>query len=234
MEREEALRRLREPFDIELLEWKPQVVSKEKDTAIAAVYADTRAYSDRLNEVFGPDGWSESYDIKFVNFSYTEEPWTKAGEPKQPAVKKESCKMVVTCTLTIGPYGSHSDVGEGEVPDDNVATSTCAQAFKRACVRFGLGRYLYDFPRSGWIPYDSKKKIFTSTPPIPDWAVPKKNCSDCSKEIEAFSYKKEGKDVTVSASEVVRRGKERYGLILCVPCQKVRTEVSKTASGGRL
>ena len=45
-------------------------------------------------------------------------------------------------------------------------TTAEAQAFKRACSKFGLGRYLYDLPIH-WMPYDSQKKQLLSTPPLP-------------------------------------------------------------------
>jgi len=49
----------------------------------------------------------------------------------------------VTFELTIFGLGSHSATGEERTDYDNAGTSTEAQAFKRACACFGLGRYLY-------------------------------------------------------------------------------------------
>jgi len=51
-------------------------------------------------------------------------------------------KVLVTCELTIFGMGSHSATGEEWADDDNAGTSAEAQAFKRACSCFGLGRYL--------------------------------------------------------------------------------------------
>lgn len=39
-------------------------------------------------------------------------------------------------------------------------TAAEAQAFKRACAMFGLGRYLYNLP-SLWVEYDAEHKRFT-------------------------------------------------------------------------
>jgi hypothetical protein len=46
--------------------------------------------------------------------------------------------------------GLHSATGEEWADDENAGTSAEAQAFKRACAYFGLGRYLYYF--SGSLP----------------------------------------------------------------------------------
>jgi hypothetical protein len=53
--------------------------------------------------------------------------------------------LLVTCTVTIAGIGSHSGSGEEWADDENAMTSAEAQAFKRACSCFGLGRYFYDF-----------------------------------------------------------------------------------------
>jgi hypothetical protein len=53
------------------------------------------------------------------------------------------------------------DIGEKNSGDVNTATSAIAQAFKRACVKFGLGRHLYTL-ESVWVPYDGQRKQITS------------------------------------------------------------------------
>jgi len=53
-------------------------------------------------------------------------------------------KVLVTCTVTVTGLGSHSGSGEEWADDENAMTSAEAQAFKRACSCFGLGRYFYD------------------------------------------------------------------------------------------
>ncbi|MFC2037693.1 Rad52/Rad22 family DNA repair protein, partial [Chloroflexota bacterium] len=100
---------------------------------LALAYVDSRWYLDRLDAVAGPD-WSDDYEV-------------------QPG------GTVVLCKLTI--YGvTRTDIGEAESADQNTATSALAQAFKRACARFGLGRYLYRLPKT-WVAYDAQRKRFT-------------------------------------------------------------------------
>ena len=51
-------------------------------------------------------------------------------------------KVVVVSTVSVTGLGSHTGVGEEWADDENSATRAEAQAFKRACSCFGLGRYL--------------------------------------------------------------------------------------------
>jgi len=48
---------------------------------------------------------------------------------------------VVVCRLTIGGV-TRADVGEAPPNDENTAATALAQAFKGACVKFGMGAYL--------------------------------------------------------------------------------------------
>ena len=49
-------------------------------------------------------------------------------------------------------------------------TSADAQAFKRACSCFGLGRYFYDFPAT-WVDLDPKGQP-VKPPVLSSWALP--------------------------------------------------------------
>jgi hypothetical protein len=78
--------------------------------------------------------------------------------------------VFVTCDLTIFGLGSHSATGEEWADDQNACTSAEAQAFKRACCCFGLGRYLYHFTGT-WVDLDDRKRP-KRTPDLADWATP--------------------------------------------------------------
>jgi hypothetical protein len=73
-----------------------------------------------------------------------------------------SGKVLVTCKVTILGIGSHSGTGEEWADDDNGMTSADAQAFKRACSCFGLGRYFYDIPAI-WVDPDQNRQPLKST-----------------------------------------------------------------------
>jgi hypothetical protein len=66
-------------------------------------------------------------------------------------------KILVTSTITIEGFGTRSSTGEGWADDENGTTRAQAQAFRRACAEFGLGRYLREL--EGWsckVPVNAK------------------------------------------------------------------------------
>ena len=79
-------------------------------------------------------------------------------------------KVFVTCELTIFALDSHSATGEEWTDNDNAGTSAEAQAFKRACACFGLGRYLYYFD-GVWVDLDERKQPKTALK-LFGWATP--------------------------------------------------------------
>jgi hypothetical protein len=121
-------------------------------------YADQRAYTDRLNALFTPAGWTRKYSVH-----------TSAGFERGRDGKTVS-KVFVTCELNIFGLGSHSATGEEWTDDENAGTSAEAQAFKRACSCFGLGRYLYYFSGK-WVDLDDRKRPL-GHPALAGWATP--------------------------------------------------------------
>jgi hypothetical protein len=135
------------PFDPSQIEWRVMYTTKNQQPARAQVvpYADQRAYTDRLNALFTPAGWTRKYTIHTsANFERSKD-------------QKIVAKVLVTCELTIFGMGSHSATGEEWADDDNAGTSAETQAFKRACFCFGLGRYLYHFTGI-WVDLDDRKR----------------------------------------------------------------------------
>jgi hypothetical protein len=121
-------------------------------------YADQRAYTDRLNALFTPAGWTRRYTIHTsANFERSKD-------------QKIVAKVMVTCEVTVFGLGSHSATGEEWADDDNAVTSAEAQAFKRACACLGLGRYLYYFTGT-WVDLDEHKRP-KSVPQLAGWATP--------------------------------------------------------------
>jgi len=89
------------------------------------------------------------------------------GDKTKTAV---AAKVVVVSKVIIRGFGSHTGVGEEWADDQNAATRAEAQAFKRACACFGLGRYLYDLATM-WVDLDQYNRPL-STPNLPEWALP--------------------------------------------------------------
>lgn len=214
----EILDQLSEPFDPDSIYFKPQAVNKAKDSAVAAAYADPRAYSDRLNEVLGSDKWSTKYDV------YTIGPIQGIPGPDGKLDWKDKFtykgKVLVVATLTLEGVGQNAGTGESDAVDENAITSAEAQAFKRAATRFGLGRYLYDLPKNQWCPYDNASRRITTPPQLPEWAIPKKSCTDCRTTIEPYQFG----DRVLSITELIANSQRKYKAQLCAPCQKNRAE----------
>ena len=141
----ELLEHLSYPFPEEAISWRAGATTGDKKRAQALPYADPRAYEDRLNEVC-PGDWSVAF-----------RPW---GESR------------IICDLTIHGV-SRSSTGEFEEDKRAFAQGTVAeaQAFKRACSKFGLGRYLYDIP-TAWVEYDAQKSRLVETPKLPSRFLP--------------------------------------------------------------
>ncbi len=161
--------RLSEPFDPGEIKWRVTATSTQQTKhgpqkrGQLVAYADQRAYTDRLNEVFGEWGWTRDYDVQVAQNFERRAP----GDKKETAV---AAKVVVVSKVTIHGLGSHTGVGEEWADDENAATRAEAQAFKRACACFGLGRYLYDLDKT-WVDLDQYNRP-AHTPSLPDWAVP--------------------------------------------------------------
>ena len=128
------LSELEVPFSPDQVRWRVTNTTNDKKRGQIVPYADSRAYTDRLNALFTPQGWTREYKVETM----TNITRVKKGE------SIVSGKVLVTCTVTILGIGSHSGTGEEWADDDNGMTSADAQAFKRACSCFGLGRYFYD------------------------------------------------------------------------------------------
>lgn len=156
----ELVAALEVPFDPSQIEWRVMNTTKNGQPMRGKVvpYADQRAYTDRLNALFTPAGWTRRYTIQ------TSASFERSKDQKIIA------KVLVTCEVTVFGLGSHSATGEEWADDENALTSAEAQSFKRACACLGLGRYLYYFTGT-WVDLDDHKRP-TSVPQLAGWATP--------------------------------------------------------------
>jgi hypothetical protein len=137
----ELLAQLAQPFEPKHITWKPGATTKDGGKCMAMAYADLRAYQDRLDELMGLD-WSVRYTFWGDN--------------------RIACELTLYIGDALGRREgiTRTSTGEMEAQDEKNGmggTVAEAQAFKRACAMFGMGRYLYDLP-SVWIEFDSTKK----------------------------------------------------------------------------
>ena len=153
----EVLRALATPFELAVVQWRVTEWSDEGTRGLMLPYADPRAYSDRLNDLFTPAGWSRKYTVQ-------------ASAPVQRGRRGPAAKILVTCEVTIACIGTNSGTGEEWSDKENALTAAEAQAFKRALSLFGLGRYLYDIDGE-WIELD-RHGLPVKIPRLPRWATP--------------------------------------------------------------
>lgn len=156
----EALARLEEPFASKDVKWLVAATSRDGRKGRVTPYADPRAYTDRLNQIFTASGWTREYTV------HTLSPITRMKKDKPI----QTGKVLVTCVVSIPGVGTHSGSGEEWADDENAMTSAEAQSFKRACSVFGLGRYFYNFAEM-WVDIDEYKHP-REIPTLPSWALP--------------------------------------------------------------
>lgn len=123
---------LSDPFPPQAIHWRAQTLTREGTKALALAYLDARDVMDRLDEVCGPYGWQDSY--------------------------AETASGRVMCTISIqdgeGNWIAKSDgAGNTAVEGEKGGIS---DAFKRAAVKWGVGRYLYDLGNV-WAPCEFKE-----------------------------------------------------------------------------
>jgi hypothetical protein len=138
------------PFPATEVRWKPQTIAKDGKRALAICYIDARAVMDRLDTVFGVDGWGDHYETL------------------------PDGSVVCTLRVKVGDtWIAKQDVGSpSEQPDEGDRHKAAfSDALKRAAVKFGIGRYLYRLPRQ-WADWDPQKKQFVRAPTLPAWALP--------------------------------------------------------------
>lgn len=133
--------KLSAPFPADVVQWRVGSVTKDKAKGMALAYIDSRDVMKRLDDVCGPAGWQDDF---------------------VPMPNGTTC-----CRIGILIDGQWVWKGDGAGATGNVendAEREMAQkggysdAFKRAAVKWGIGRYLYDLD-SPWVELDEYKRI---------------------------------------------------------------------------
>lgn len=115
---------LAKPFPPELVSWRVGSTKADKTAGLALAYIDARDVMERLDAVCGPPNWQCKYSH---------------------ANGKTVCDIGIKCD---GEWVWKADgAGDSDVEAEKGALS---DAFKRAAVRWGIGRYLYDI-KSSWV-----------------------------------------------------------------------------------
>lgn len=129
---------LSKPFSPDKVSWRVGKVTKDGKKAMALAYLDARDVMHRLDEVCGPANWQCDYphaDVKTV------------------------CRIGIKID---GEWVWKSNgAGNSDIEAEKGALS---DAFKRAAVMWGIGRYLYDV-QSPWVEINEYKQIKESEYP---------------------------------------------------------------------
>lgn len=135
-----ALDKLAAPFPDSAISWRVgstnidkktgQPRGEKKPSGIALAYIDARDVQNRLDAVCGVANWSDKY------------------------IETEKGRVICTLALRIdGEWVSKSDgAGDSDVESEKGAIS---DALKRAAVKWGIGRYLYDM-ESPWVELEAR------------------------------------------------------------------------------
>ncbi len=140
--------RLAAPFPAARVAWKPQTVSRDRSSALMVAFVDARTVMERLDDVCAGE-WS--FDVKL-----------SPGQPGQPPTARGRLTVL---GLT------RSDVGEADEGEAGTLKAAASDALKRCAVHFGVGRYLYDLPRT-WVAWDEGRRAPLDPPRLPEWALP--------------------------------------------------------------
>jgi len=220
-----AAKMLDNPFDPADVSWKPTNV--KGGNCLALAYADKRTYEDRLDEVFGSQNWAvriKSYSspyrkVKAAKYKTWNDP---TSEVISPETVIEAHNVYAIVRIYVNGLGFKESTGVSETDDENSITTAEAQAFKRACSMFGIGKYFYFLPR---ITCKYAYGKIENPPTLPDWAVPVTYCNDCTSAIRTTNFKDKN-DVVQSwgPQEILRRSQQHFQKNLCLECMRKRRE----------
>jgi hypothetical protein len=171
----DILEELRQPFNPKHIEWRAGSTNKGGTRALALAYAPSRVYMARLDEVMGTE-WEDTYS--------------------------EGPDGGVMCSITLHfEDGSRTRSDGAENTNFESVKGGFSDAFKRACVKWGVGRYLYYLPAE-WVRAEKRggnSVKLLETPELPSWAVPE----DGSKLVERKKMSKAASPETLRPFDAV-------------------------------
>lgn len=131
-------------FPKEDVHWRAQSLTRNGDKAMALAYIDARHVMERLDHVLGAENWQDRYEV-------------------------HGAKTICYLSIKIGGEWITKADGAGDTAVEKEKGSI-SDAFKRAAVKWGVGRYLYEMP-TPWVPCETyeaqgKRKFskFTADP----------------------------------------------------------------------
>lgn len=135
------------PFPPERIHWRVGATSGDKSKGIALAYLDARDVMRRLDEVMGFN-WQNRYNLA------------------------DNGLLICEIGLKIGEDWQWRANGAGDTQVE-AEKGKASDAFKRAAVMWGIGRYLYSLPNE-WVAIQPAGRSFklAAKPNLPVWATP--------------------------------------------------------------
>ena len=128
----EMIQELKLPWQHDEIKWRVGAMTKKKDKAKPLAYIDARTVMERLDSVVGAENWQDRYEFHGSR---------------------------TMCYLSIridDEWVCKADgAGDSDIEGEKGAIS---DAFKRASVKWGMGRELYEL-KTRWMPVDEWKKL---------------------------------------------------------------------------
>lgn len=186
--------KLREPFSIKSIKFKPQSTNKDKTQCLPVAFIDARDVSQRLDDVVGATSWE--FSIQVI-----------------PDAKIAS--VIGTLRINFGDNWVHkSDVGEAS-QDITSYKAAASDALKRCAVQFGVFRYAYDL-KFKWVELDGRK--MKEKPILPYWALSDsdKICESCGDHIGEYVEDNAGNKK--DAGEWISQVYYKTNKIVCYKC----------------
>lgn len=146
----DTLEQLKCPFPVNKIHWRVGSTNKRSQSSgkatkgLPLAYIDARDVMQRLDEVFGIGKWQDSY------------------------FETASGRVICELECWIDAQWVKKSDGAGDTGTEG-EKGAISDAFKRAAVKFGIGRYLYSI-KCGWVDLDQYGKF--TNPQLPVWASP--------------------------------------------------------------
>lgn len=128
---------LKAPFAPQEIEWRIGSTNADKTQGLALAYITARHVMDRLDAVCSPENWQDRYEF-------------------------HGARSVCYLSIKIGDEWVTKADGAGD-SDVEAEKGAISDALKRAAVKWGIGRYLYDLA-SPWVPIEAAGKSWRIAP----------------------------------------------------------------------
>ena len=128
----DILNKLRAPWKKEDIKWRPGSLSRDKSKALPLAYVDARTVMERLDDAVGPLNWRDRYEFHGV-------------------------RTICYLELRIDNEWISKADGAGDT-DFEGEKGALSDAFKRASVKWGMGRELYQL-KCRWMSLNQYKQL---------------------------------------------------------------------------